>query len=271
MRLAMAGRFHLLTLIGVLAILAGGSRPTAAQATKDTEAPIVVELFTSEGCSSCPPADSFLKELSSISGVIVLSEHVDYWNREGWTDPFSSSAFTARQQEYARRLGSDVYTPQMVVDGHVQFIGSDRGAAVAALREVAHVEKVKMTVTARVDGPHAAVHVDVAPGNGAAATLPDADVVVALTEDNLSTAVTGGENKGRRIDHTGVTRVLSTAGRTKRGAPLGACDASLSLKSGWMAERLRVVTFLQSRKDGTILGAASVPLGAQRNARLEGR
>src|SRR5262245_57880614 len=167
---------RLFTLISVLAMLAGLPWPAAAQAAKDADAPIVVELFTSEGCSSCPPADTFLKELSAISGVIVLSEHVDYWNRQGWTDPFSSSSFTLRQQEYARRLGSEVYTPQMVVDGHWQFIGSDRDAAVAALREATKTPKAKMNVSARLDGPRAAVHVDVSPGGtGSAAALPDAD------------------------------------------------------------------------------------------------
>ena len=96
-------------------------------------------------------------------------------------------------------------------------------------------------------------------------------MVVALTEDELSTAVTGGENKGRRIDHTGVTRVLSTAGRTKRGAASNGFDSTITLKSGWIADHMRVVTFLQSRKDGAIVGAASAPLASQSHARLEGR
>jgi hypothetical protein len=253
-------------MIAVLATTAAGSRAVAA-AEPGKDAPIVVELFTSEGCSSCPPADAFLKELSAINGVIVLSEHVDYWNRQGWTDPFSSASFTERQQVYSQRLGSEVYTPQMVVDGRKQFIGSDREAAVAALKEASHVSKADMAVSASVDGSRVAVHVNVTGGD----PTPEADVLVALTEDDLSTAVTGGENKGRRIDHTGVTRVLSTAGRTKRGAASNAFDSTLTLKSGWVPGHMRVVTFLQSRKDGAILGAASAPLASQSHARLEGR
>jgi hypothetical protein len=260
----MSRRFCLLALIGLLAVEAFGAPAAAAPAAG--EPPIVVELFTSEGCSSCPPADAFLKELASVHGVIVLSEHVDYWNREGWTDPFSSASFTERQQQYAQRLASEVYTPQMVVDGR-QFIGSDRDAAVAALRDATQAPKTAMAVGARLDGTRVAVHVDVT----ATGATPDADVVVALTEDELSTAVTGGENKGRRIDHTGVTRVLLIAGRTKRGAAANGFDSTVTLKSGWVADHMRVVTFLQSRKDGAIVGAASAPLASQGHARLEGR
>lgn len=261
----MSRRSYLLGLFGLLAVAAVGSPEAAASATD--EPPVVVELFTSEGCSSCPPADAFLKELSAMHGVIVLSEHVDYWNRQGWTDPFSSASFTERQQQYAQRLASEVYTPQMVVDGRRQFIGSDRDAAVAALRDATHAPKTAMTVSARLDGSRVAVHVDVT----ATDATPDSDVVVALTEDALSTAVTGGENKGRRIDHTGVTRELSTAGRTKRGAVSTGFDSTITLKSGWIADHMRVVAFLQSRKDGAIVGAASAPLASQSHARLEGR
>ena len=261
----MARSFCLLALIGLLAVEAFGS-PAATASAADAP-PVVVELFTSEGCSSCPPADAFLKELSARHGVIVLSEHVDYWNREGWTDPFSSASFTERQQQYAQRLASEVYTPQMVVDGRRQFIGSDRDAATAALRDATHAPKTAMTVSARLDGTRLAVHVDVTPTDA----TPDADVVIALTEDALSTAVTGGENKGRRIDHTGVTRALSTAGRMKRGAASNGFDSTITLKSEWVADHMRVVTFLQSRKDGAIVGAASAPLASQSHARLEGR
>lgn len=261
----MCRRFSLLAVIGLLALHAVGLQ--AATAPAANEPPVVVELFTSEGCSSCPPADALLKELGARDGVIVLSEHVDYWNRQGWTDPFSSASFTQRQQQYAERLGSEVYTPQMVVDGRRQFIGSDRGAAAAALRDATHAPKTAMAVSARLDGARVAVHVDVA----ATDATPDADVVIALTEDNLSTAVTGGENKGRRIDHTGVTRALSTAGHTKRGAASNVFDSTLTLKSGWAADHMRVVAFLQLRKDGAIVGAASAPLASQSHARLEGR
>src|SRR6516165_3499017 len=100
------------------------------------ERPVVVELFTSEGCSSCPPADALLAELATRSDLLALSFHVDYWDRLGWKDPFSSAMATRRQDRYARLLGLDaVYTPQVVVDGHWQTVGSDREAVAQAVAQ----------------------------------------------------------------------------------------------------------------------------------------
>ena len=113
---------------------------------------VVVELFTSQGCSSCPPADALLAVLDKDPNVIVLSEHVDYWNHLGWRDPFSSSAHSARQQQYARRFGQDgPYTPQMVVDGRVQFVGSDSRRARAAIAEAGALAG-RARVTVRREG-----------------------------------------------------------------------------------------------------------------------
>src|SRR5213595_2786377 len=135
-----------------------------------TPTPVVVELFTSEGCSSCPPADLLLRRLQQeqpIPGaqVITLSEHVDYWNQLGWTDPFSSSFFTSRQQIYARTIKStDVYTPQMVVDGSAAFVGSDDRKAFVAIMDAAKAPKAAiglgcgrdpMTLQVRIDSPPA--------------------------------------------------------------------------------------------------------------------
>ena len=118
---------------------------------------VVVELFTSQGCSSCPPADALLALLDKDPDVLVLSEHVDYWNHLGWRDPFSSSAHSARQQAYARRFGQDgPYTPQMVVDGRVQFVGSDARRARAAIAAAGAVAG-RARVTVRREGEVAVV------------------------------------------------------------------------------------------------------------------
>src|SRR5882724_10951247 len=116
---------------------------SAVAAAETPRTPVLVELFTSEGCSSCPPADLLLSRLQQsqpIAGVevITLSEHVDYWNQLGWTDPFSSASLTERQRQYTAVLrGDGVYTPQMIVDGKIGFVGSDRQKALPAIAEAA--------------------------------------------------------------------------------------------------------------------------------------
>ena len=235
--------------------------------------PVVVELFTSEGCSSCPPADTFLSDLTAAGAdgvtLIALSEHVDYWNRLGWVDPFSSAAFTARQREYAESLSSDVYTPQMVVDGRWQFVGSDRRAAATAVRDRASVAKLAVTVGAQVSEGKARVHMQILPAGPA--VIPDADVLVALTEDGLTSSVTAGENAGRRLPHVAVTRTLMKVGRTKRGASSGAFDASPPLDPHWALARMHVVALVQARADGTIVGAASAPIESDGQPGVERR
>ena len=113
--------------------------------------PVLVELFTSEGCSSCPPADDLLARLERTQPVIVMSEHVDYWNRIGWTDPYSSHAFSERQENYARRFRiNGPYTPQMVVDGRTEFVGSDGYEAVNAIRAAAKETKAAISAMVRI-------------------------------------------------------------------------------------------------------------------------
>lgn len=244
----------------------------AAAAAEDERlrVPVVVELFTSEGCSSCPPADSLLTKLVAtqpVQGarVIALGEHVDYWDRLGWRDPFSSAAFTARQSDYARSLGSsDIYTPQMVVNGGAAVIGSDAAAAAGAIAKAAQdARRVKVEV-ATLDGvspPRAWIRLEPRDGSTFAADL---DVVLAVTEDGLSTVVKRGENRGRTLQHTAVTRSLDRIASVGKGSPAWSTTHPLSVGADWKHEHLTIVAFVRDRTTHQIVGADSLALDAGR-------
>src|SRR5689334_23574142 len=210
MKLAAASA--LVTLALVLAFSTGSAPADPA----GSRTPVLVELFTSEGCSSCPPADALLAELArsqpvARAEVVPLALHVDYWNRLGWADPYSSAAFSERQNDYAGRAGSGrVYTPQMIVDGGAELVGSDSSRARAAIAEAARAPKTALTLAVAAKEPRAlAVTVDVSAPHAASGP---ADVLVAITEDHLESDVTRGENAGRKLSHVGVARHLTTLG-----------------------------------------------------------
>lgn len=225
---------------------------------------VVVELFTSEGCSSCPPADKLLAELDenqTVTGaqVIALSEHVDYWNRLGWKDPFSSAQFTERQTDYSRALHvEDIYTPQMIVDGQNQFVGNQRATALDAIAKAAQSPKASVEVAVK---PLAANSITL---SIQVSDVPDvsrgdrADVIVAITESGLMSNVSRGENAGRRLTHSAVTRRLVKVG-TIEGKDFNA-EQAVHLESIWKRARLRAVVFVQERGSRRILGAAAIKL-----------
>ena len=225
--------------------------------------PIVAELFTSEGCSSCPPADTLLARLQReqpIDGaaILVMSEHVDYWNRLGWTDPFSSSAFSERQQRYATRLSpGKVYTPQLVVNGRQEVNGSDGAAVKRALEDARRDQKaiVELSV-AKLPDTATSVAMRARGEWRAGATADEShDLVIALTEDDLVTTVTRGENAQRTLEHVGVVRRLEVVGELPRGEASVSIDTALDLDPGWKRDRLRAIAFLQSRRSHAIVGA----------------
>ncbi len=230
---------------------------------KAARTPVIVELFTSEGCSSCPPADRLLMKLRSeqpIDGaqIITLSEHVDYWNTRAWNDPYSSATFTNRQAEYVKALRADsAYTPQAVVDGQSEFIGSDDESASAAITRAAKTAKAEVDLTGEVKNEALQLKIKIGPVTGLAAG-EKADVALAITEDNLHSQVAGGENSGRRLNHTGVVRELKSVRVVTRSG----LDATFAvpLNSRWKRGDLQAVVFIQARNSRRILGAAAIPV-----------
>jgi hypothetical protein len=230
--------------------------------------PVLVELFTSEGCSSCPPADELLTRLvknQSVSGaeVIALSEHVDYWNRLGWADPYSSPEFSARQNDYGSIFGSDeIYTPQMIVDGRIQFVGSNASKAQDAITEAAREPKADITVTqTRTPARPGEVALDIRVTNMPnVAAAHTADVMLAITESGLRSNVSRGENAGRKLTHTAVVRKLSSLGVVDGGSGSFSSNTAAKIEKGWDQSNLRAVVFVQERESRHVLGAVSISL-----------
>ena len=222
--------------------------------------PVLVELFTSEGCSSCPPADALLSQLDKtqpVAGaeVIILSQHVDYWNQLGWKDPFSSAEFSRRQEAYSLSLeGNGPYTPQMIVDGRTEFNGSDGRRAQKAIAEAARSPKaaVTLTLTPAPEGSHIQIRID---GLEAAKLSGKADVLLAITESGLQNNVTRGENSGRTLPHSGVVRRLSLVGAASKAG--FSADRVIVLDQSWKRENLRAVVFVQERGSRRVIGAAA--------------
>ncbi|HEY6612958.1 MAG TPA: DUF1223 domain-containing protein [Vicinamibacterales bacterium] len=222
---------------------------------------VLVELFTSEGCSSCPPADAllarFLKEqpLPDVD-IVPLSLHVDYWDHQGWKDPFSSKAFTTRQGDYSKVFGADkIYTPQLVVDGRDELNGSDEAAARRAVTAAAARQHLPLRIDARARGTSVRLSIELP---AAPADSEPIDVLVALTEDDLTTVVRRGENGGRTLSHVAVVRTLQSLGSLERETFVA--DGQLKLEPAWKAGSMRAVAWLQGRRTRHVYGTAAAPL-----------
>ncbi len=230
--------------------------------------PVLVELFTSEGCSSCPPADKLLAQIDArqpVNGAdaIVLEEHVDYWDDQGWRDPFASKAATQRQQDYASSLHAEVYTPQMIVDGRTELLGSDQNAAQHAIEKAISTQKTSLELswvgaTATMGGPKL-LRVRVGKLAGDSASVgQNAEVFLAITESHLHSDVRRGENAGRGLEHDGVVRKLTSLGRAS-----GSGEFSFDLQTGvklapeWKRENIRVIAFVQDVRSRRIYAATS--------------
>ena len=238
-------------LVGVVFGQAASSRDAALPGT-----PVLVELFTSEGCSDCPPADALLARLEATQFVpgahaIVLSEHVTYWNHLGWRDPFSFEEMTERQEEYRARFGLESsYTPQMVVDGSMQFVGSDAGALRNAVARAAAAPKAKLALEdVRWTGKDVRFAVRGPADAGA-------KLVAVLAENAAGSEAARGENAGRILHHVAVVRILKEFGpNADDGRPLRL--SATTLAGGQAATHtFRLVVFLADGKTGQVLAVA---------------
>jgi len=230
--------------------------------------PVVVELFTSEGCSSCPPADALLAALDTrqpfgSAEIIAIEEHVTYWDEQGWKDPFSSSSWTTRQYDYASPLhNGNPYTPQMVVDGTAGFVGSGGIKARQEIEKAAATRKAKVEISevSPVQNNSVAFKISVEKLLNAAAKDP-AEVILAITESGLHSSVKAGENVGKELQHSPVLRELIVIGVVGKNGQEGfAAQPVVRLDSKWNVGNLRAVVFVQERKSRHILAAAAVRL-----------
>ena len=265
----MRSRFPIIALVAMsfLAILtvrhlraASTEEGPASDGTHRT--PVLVELFTSEGCSSCPPADALLEKLDKSQPVgsadlVVLSEHVDYWNDIGWKDPYSSHQFSVRQGDYALRFRLEgPYTPQMVVDGEMELVGSDERRAIQVIKNTIKTAKLPVVLSSihREDDKTLAVHVEVGPSDSSGRRAP-AQVLIALADNSDQSSVRGGENSGRILKHVAVVRGLTLVG-TIDSAAMFSKDVTVNAEK--VDQRnLRIIAIVQETGVGRVLGVGS--------------
>jgi hypothetical protein len=234
---------------------AGPTGPTGPTgSTEPQKSPVVVELFTSQGCSSCPPADRLLSKLGKDPRVIPLAFHVDYWNSIGWNDPFSSKAWSQRQEGYARAFRSNrIYTPQLVVSGRTQVVGSDESGVRRQIADALAAEPAGRVTVSTEPAPDGRLRIRTGAKLVRAAGGP-LDLWVAVYETGLSTKVEAGENASRTLANDYVVRRLE-----KALTLTGTADSSelvLGLDKRWNREHLGVAAFLQDPKTLAIQGAA---------------
>lgn len=245
----------------------GGESGAQVSTAETKRAPVIVELFTSEGCSTCPPADALLARLEeqqpvADAEVIALEEHVDYWNQQGWVDPYSSAEWTLRQQEYVAVFkGDGVYTPQMVVDGASQFIGSRIREVIAGIGEASRTPKANVVAAPVAPAGSLTQQFRVSVENLVGGTSGDTpEVWLAVTEKGLRSEVSRGENAGKNLSHASIVRWMRKVGvldARKPSSPF-AGNTSVKLKPAWKLDNLRVVALVQEKKSKRILGAATL-------------
>ena len=251
---------RVLRLLVAVACLAGAVQ-SQSEDGKNADTAILVELFTSEGCSSCPPADAWLQTLDASqpipnAHVIVLSEHVDYWDHDGWKDPYSSSLFTDRQNGYVRALGiSTAYTPQVIVNGSIELQLDKPQQLSQAFKKAASAEQIPVSIDSigidRSAAPILRGHIE---ADGTSETR-NSTLYAALALDHAQSRVLHGENGGRQLTHVAVVQELIKVGKMEKGKVFSQ-SFQIELKPGMEPRNLRLVVFAQEPDQGNVVGAA---------------
>jgi hypothetical protein len=249
--------FAVLICLGSSAARSGNRIPATGTTT-----PIMVELFTSEGCSTCPPADVMLEKMDTLQPVagaqlIVLSEHVDYWNHDGWTDPYSSASITSRQNDYVRTLNlKTAYTPQILIDGTAELQLNDPKQLSQVFQKAVSVSKVPIRIaSATIEGNKPAI----VQGTIEAESNPEqhnADVYVAVALDHAESQVSSGENRGRHLVHVAVVLEIAKVGKLKKGETFNRDFRVKFTPPRSASSNIRIVAFIQETGPGRVLGAS---------------
>jgi hypothetical protein len=249
-----------LRVLAILLVVLGVPRGDYGRAPDSAAPPVLLELFTSEGCSSCPPADELLERLDAaqpVPGVqlIVLSEHVDYWNHDGWKDPYSSAQLTERQSGYVHSLGLNTpYTPQFIVDGASELKG-DASDVAQTLQKASTAAKVAVRIRSlRIDAGSPALvqgHIEVDGGS----QKQNADIFVVTALDHAESEVSRGENSGRHLTHVAVAQEFIKVGKFEKQKTFSR-SFQLKLKSRIDPANIRVIVLVQEPGFGKVLGAA---------------
>jgi hypothetical protein len=226
--------------------------------------PILVELFTSEGCSSCPPADALLEKMDAFQPVpgaqlIVLSEHVDYWDQEGWKDQYSSHELTNRQKSYVSELGlATAYTPQIIVDGTAELHANDSQQVKSAFEKALKDTKIPISLeSVNFEGPQEAAVVRGHLRVDAGSENHSADIYIAVALNRAETQVLRGENQGQTLTHVAVVQEMVKVGKVQKKGSYSQ-DFQVKLKPGTKPGDLRIIAFVQEPGSGKVVGAASV-------------
>ncbi len=244
----------------VLAVAAGNVVLSAATASNAAKTPILMELFTSEGCSSCPPVDKWVQQLDAAQPIpgaqlIVLSEHVDYWDHDGWRDPFSSPALTERQEGYAEILGeNEVYTPQLILDGYEDVKPTRMEEVKQSFLRAARTSMIPVQIESTTLAGGEPVFLMGQVSVDGTGQMLGGDVFVAIALDKTETDVLAGENDGKKLTNVAVVRDLVKIGKLKKGERFEQAFR-IRLWSGADPGNLRVVAFVQGPGLGRVLGA----------------